>query len=335
MQRHRVAVLEALEEQVARGAELVPDRVRLALLHRADRLPVDLQPLDARRRLLPLGRLRQLLRLGDQRFLALEVLGPVLLALLEIVLAAREELVARGAEALPHRLLVAARDRRRSAFHSACSVFMASAVFTQSVESAIDSARSAQRFLLLQVLDALGRLLREEVLALVVDLLLRGLEARPQRLGLRARRGGHRLPPLLQRAHLVRGLFGIGLGERDERFHLGAQLFLHLDVRPALPLLRFAQLLDARRQRRAHGLQAHHQVFAILLVGQRAHRADRQLHVLQQLIGLLEREAFGRRRGSRTSAPAPAAAAGSRSAAAPLASRCVCSCASSFCAAAS
>ena len=63
------------------------------------------------------------------------------------------------------------------------------------------------------------------------------------------------------------------------------------------------------------------------LVGQRAHRPDGQLHVLQQLIGLLEREAFGRRRASRTSGPAPAAAAGSSACCWPLASRCTCSCA--------
>ena len=44
----------------------------------------------------------------------------------------------------------------------------------------------------------------------------------------------------------------------------------------------------------AHRLQPHHQVFAILLGRQRPHRADRQLDVLHQLIGLLEREAFGR-----------------------------------------
>ncbi len=43
----------------------------------------------------------------------------------------------------------------------------------------------------------------------------------------------------------------------------------------------------------AHGLQPHHQVFAILLGRQRAHRADGQLDVLHQLIGLLEREDLG------------------------------------------
>src|SRR5436190_1898547 len=108
LERGRVAVLEALEEQVAGAAELVPDRVRLALLHRADRLPINLQPLDARRGLFPLGRFGELLRFGDERFLALEVLGPVLLALLEIVLAAREETIACGAEALPDGFFVAA-----------------------------------------------------------------------------------------------------------------------------------------------------------------------------------------------------------------------------------
>ena len=178
-------------------------------------------------------------------------------------------------------------------FHSACSALIASAVRTQSVESASASARTHERFLLLQVLLALGGLLREEVLALLVDLILRGLEAGPQRFGLRARRGGDGLPPLLQRAHLGRGLLRLGLGDRDERFHLRAELFLHLDVGPALPLFGVAQLLDARRHRGAHRLQTHGQIVAILLGRQRPHRADRQLGVLQDPLGVLEREILG------------------------------------------
>ena len=152
----------------------------------------------------------------------------------------------------------------------------------------------AQRFLLLQVLDALGGLLREEVLALVVDLLLRGLEARPQRLGLRARRRGHRLPPLLQRAHLVRR----PSPDRSRRAATSASILVQSSSCTWTLAQRFHSSASRSSWMRgvsdvAHRLQAHHQVFAILLGRQRPHRADRQLDVLHQLIGLLEREAFG------------------------------------------
>ena len=80
----------------------------------------------------------------------------------------------------------------------------------------------------------------------------------------------------------------------NQRFHLRAELFLHLDVGPALPLLRLAHFLDARGDRGAHGLQAHGEIVAVLLHRQRSHRAHGELRVLEQAFGVLEREVLGR-----------------------------------------
>src|SRR4029450_8566537 len=57
------------------------------------------------------GGLRERLDLGAERVLLREVLGPHRFALREVGVAAREELVTRGAEAFPERLLLPARDR--------------------------------------------------------------------------------------------------------------------------------------------------------------------------------------------------------------------------------
>ena len=50
LQLNLVAVLVAIEEPIARGAEALPDRLRLRLPHRTDRLPLGLQLLQLRRR---------------------------------------------------------------------------------------------------------------------------------------------------------------------------------------------------------------------------------------------------------------------------------------------
>ena len=106
-----VAVLVALEEAIARGAEALPDRLGLVLLHRTDRLPLGLQLLDARPRRSPTRSSRRATPPRAERFLPGEVRGPRLLAMLQIVLAAREEAIAGGAEPFPDGLLMSARHR--------------------------------------------------------------------------------------------------------------------------------------------------------------------------------------------------------------------------------
>ena len=96
---------------VAGAAEPLPDRLRAALLHRADRLPLGLQPLDLGGGGVPVGRLGERLGLRAERFLPREVVGPDRLALGQIGVAAGEEAIAGAAEPLPDRLLLAARHR--------------------------------------------------------------------------------------------------------------------------------------------------------------------------------------------------------------------------------
>ena len=79
--RVRVAVLVAVEEAVAGGAEALPDGVGAALLDRADRAPLRLQLLDPGRGLLPVGGRGERLGLLAQRFLLREVLLPLAAAL--------------------------------------------------------------------------------------------------------------------------------------------------------------------------------------------------------------------------------------------------------------
>ena len=63
--RDVVALRVAREETIAGAAEPLPDRLRSALLHRPDRLPLRLQPLDLGGGRVPVGRVRQ--RLGLAR----------------------------------------------------------------------------------------------------------------------------------------------------------------------------------------------------------------------------------------------------------------------------
>src|SRR5262245_28697404 len=101
------------EELVACPAEALPDGFRTALLHWTNRLPGRLQTPDLGRRILPVGRLRELFGPDAQRLFFREVLGPDRLPRDEIVAAAREKAVARGAKAVPHRLLAARSEERR------------------------------------------------------------------------------------------------------------------------------------------------------------------------------------------------------------------------------
>ena len=66
LQFELIAVLVAVEEPIAGGAEAVPDGFGLRLAHRPDRLPLGLQPLDLRRGVLPVGRFGERLGLFAQ-----------------------------------------------------------------------------------------------------------------------------------------------------------------------------------------------------------------------------------------------------------------------------
>jgi hypothetical protein len=85
LQIHLIAVLVAIEKRVAGGAEPLPHRVGLRAAHRTDLLPLDLQLPALGGRRFPVGGRRESLGLGAQRFLARQVLGPLVLALLEVV----------------------------------------------------------------------------------------------------------------------------------------------------------------------------------------------------------------------------------------------------------
>ena len=67
--RDLVPLRVARKEPIARRAEPLPDHLRPALLDRADRLPLRLQPLDLGGGRLPVGRIGQRLDLDAQRLL--------------------------------------------------------------------------------------------------------------------------------------------------------------------------------------------------------------------------------------------------------------------------
>src|SRR4030095_7201631 len=124
------------------------------------------------------------------------------------------------------------------------------------------------------------------------DFVLRRLEPTPHRLALRTRRERNLLPPRLQLAHAAARRIEILLGL--ERLHLLAQLFLHLEVRPPLPLVRVPQLLHARGELRACRLEAGLQFLSILLGRERRPIIERRPDVSQRAIAGLQRDLFCR-----------------------------------------
>src|SRR4030095_6098768 len=123
------------------------------------------------------------------------------------------------------------------------------------------------------------------------DFVLRRLEPTPHRLALRTRRERNLLPPRLQLAHAAARRVEVLLGL--ERLHLLAQLFLHLEVRPPLPLVGIPQLLHARGERRACRLEAGLQFLSILLGRERRTIIERRPDVAQRAIAGLQRDLLG------------------------------------------
>ena len=110
--RHRdlMTVVVALEEVIGRRAEARPHRLGLGAPHRADGLPLGLQPLHFGGGGIPVHRLGEGLGAIAERFLLRQVVGPHLLARGEVLATSGEERIARGAEALRQIARVAPRD---------------------------------------------------------------------------------------------------------------------------------------------------------------------------------------------------------------------------------
>src|SRR5207249_318546 len=254
-----VAALVALEEAIAGGVEAPPERFGLAATHGAEGLPFGLQPLDRVGGRLPVGGNGEGLRASEERLLALEVPGPLLLALVEIFVAAREEPIARLAETLPQGLLVAARrglDRLPLRLQ-ALDGLRRPGPFGRGGER---FGLLAQRLLARRLLDMVGLQARQRLVA-------RPLEAQPELLRLVLRDLGGRLPPFQQLGDLPRRLGRVG--DLAQGFGAGAQLLLHGRVGPALPALRLAQLLHLRRQGGAQRLEPLQQLPVLATGGKR------------------------------------------------------------------
>ena len=173
-------------------------------------------------------------------------------------------------------------------FHSACSFLISSAVWIQLVESASASARSHSAIFFARFSARASACAAKCASQRAHDLVVRRLEAAPQRLALRARHVGGLPPLLLQLADATR--HGFGILDRPERLHLFAELFLDADVRPPLPLGDLAQFLHLGRQRGLRGLQPLHDLVVVLLRRQRRHVGERGAHVAQRALGGLQRE---------------------------------------------
>src|SRR5258705_313184 len=216
--------------------------------------------------------------------------------MLQVVLPPREEAVARRTEALPHGLLVPAADGAnllpvglqpldfRRGLHPIGRVRQRLGALAQ--RQLGDEVRRA----LLVLGGRVGECPREA-------LVLRGLDPPPHGLALRARRERHLLPAGLQLAHPPARRLEVLLGL--ERLHLLAELFLHLQVRPALPLVGVAQFLHARPERGARGFEPRLQLLPVPLRLQRGAILDRGLHVPQRAVTSLQRHLL--RRGPRAS----------------------------------
>ena len=186
--------------------------------------------------------------------------------MLQVLLPPREEAIARAAETLPDGLLVAACNR---ADGLPLGLQRLKRDGRRHPVGRVGERRGAlaERLLLRQIGGALLGLRREIGTGAREHLVLGGLESAPHGLALCARRQRHFLPARLQLAHAASGGFEVLLVL--ERLHLAAQLFLHLQVRPALPLVGFAQLLNPRRQLRPRRLEARLNLLPVLLRRQR------------------------------------------------------------------
>ena len=186
--RDVVTLRVAREEAIARAAEPLPDRLRPALLDRTDRLPLGLEPSDLGGGLVPVGRLGERLGLAHSASFFARFSAQTFFAI-EVFVAPGEEPIAGGAEAVPDRLLPAARHRPDR---------LPLGLQLLDLLGGLNPARRlgerlrllAQGGLLREVGAALFGLRGEVRFAARPDLVVRRLEAPPQRIGLRARHVG-------------------------------------------------------------------------------------------------------------------------------------------------
>ena len=144
----------------------------------------------------------------------------------------------------------------------------------------------AQRHFPGQIRRAFFSLRGEMRFAARPDDVMRGLEAAPERVGLRARHVGRQTPLLLQIADLAGNLFGIR--KRLQRLHPRAQLLLHGDVREASPFVGLAQLLCFRSQRRLRRFQPTGDVVEIAPRRQGGNVGECRPNVAQRMFGRLD-----------------------------------------------
>ncbi len=252
-----IAMLEAFEEEIRCSAESLPDRLRLVAAHRADVLPVGLQPANFGSRLVPLGGRGELFGALAQRFLARQIRRPHFFPFGQIRIAPREKAIARLAETLP-------RGLRLLPWHRSDLLPLDLQLFQ--LVGGLDPVRGVgDRFrafdehdLAFEVLPALLVAVHEELADARLHRVRRLTVAMPQCLGLRSRRLGDGFPAFLDVVHfagelleiLVLGapaflieaeLYAQGFGLRD-------QLFLHGGIGKALPLIHLAQIVEARIQ---------------------------------------------------------------------------------------
>ncbi len=132
-----------------------------------------------------------------------------------------------------------------------------------------------------------GGLLRQRRLDVRADGIGRGAEPAPEPLGAFARRGGDGLPLRRQLAHAASGKRRVCV--LGERFHLGDQPFLHVRVRPALPVVGLAKRQRLRLQLDARGAQLAEQLVARLVLRRRLERGLRGNGVGNRAVERLQR----------------------------------------------
>src|SRR5688572_7778156 len=186
--------------------------------------------------------------------------------MLEIVLAAGKEAIARPAKPLPRGPLVPAHDRPDGL------PFRLERLNRR--RGSYPVARTRKRLGLLAQRDLPGQVrgvrfaLRRDVRSRADEhLVLRRLEPTPHNLALRPRDERDLFPSRLEISHPPAGDVEVFYGLQC--LHLATERLLHLQVRPSLPLIRVPQLLRARAQRRARRLETRLDVLAILFRGER------------------------------------------------------------------
>src|SRR5215471_21673187 len=96
------------KEMIGRTTESLPQRLRAALLHRTDGLPLGLQPLHLEGAGVPIGRILQGVGTRTEGFLFREIVCPDCFPLRQVGMTPREEAITCAAESLPDRFLLTA-----------------------------------------------------------------------------------------------------------------------------------------------------------------------------------------------------------------------------------